>query len=62
MSRRAANLRAELADAPCAIYPVSMDRPLVAATVYHYADGTWATPLWLIQTLPRYRFLFRPHG
>jgi FkbM family methyltransferase len=34
-------------------------RPIVAATVYHNADGMWRTPLWLMQTLPDYRFLFR---
>lgn len=34
-------------------------RPIVAATVYHNADGIWKTPLWLMETLPDYRFLFR---
>ena len=34
-------------------------RPIVAATVYHNADGIWQTPLWLMETLPGYRFLFR---
>lgn len=34
-------------------------RPIVAATVYHNADGIWRTPLWLMETLPDYRFLFR---
>ena len=37
-------------------------RPLIAATVYHNADGIWATPLWLMQMLPDYRFLFRVHS
>jgi FkbM family methyltransferase len=37
-------------------------RPLVAATVYHNADGIWRTPLWLMETLPDYRFLFRVHS
>jgi hypothetical protein len=37
-------------------------RPLIAATVYHNADGIWRTPLWLMQTLPDYRFLFRLHS
>lgn len=37
-------------------------RPMVAATVYHNADGIWKTPLWLMQTLPDYRFLFRAHS
>lgn len=35
------------------------NRPIVAATVYHNADGIWATPLWLMETLMDYRFLFR---
>jgi FkbM family methyltransferase len=34
-------------------------RPVVAATVYHNADGIWRTPLWLMETLPDYRFLLR---
>jgi FkbM family methyltransferase len=34
-------------------------RPVVAATVYHNADGIWKTPLWLMENLPDYRFLFR---
>jgi FkbM family methyltransferase len=38
------------------------NRPIVAATVYHNADGTWRTPLWLMQTLSDYRFLFRAHS
>lgn len=37
-------------------------RPIVAATVYHNADGIWRTPLWLMRTLPDYRFLFRNHS
>jgi FkbM family methyltransferase len=37
-------------------------RPIIAATVYHNADGIWRTPLWLMQTLPDYRFLFRAHS
>jgi FkbM family methyltransferase len=36
-------------------------RPIVAATVYHNADGIWRTPLWLMDQLPDYRFLFRAH-
>lgn len=34
-------------------------RPIVAATVYHNADGIWRTPLWLMETLVDYRFLLR---
>jgi FkbM family methyltransferase len=37
-------------------------RPIVAATVYHNADGIWQTPLWLMETLPDYQFLFRCHS
>lgn len=37
-------------------------RPIVAATVYHNADGIWKTPRWLMETLPDYRFLFRVHS
>jgi len=37
-------------------------RPIVAATVYHNDDGMWRTPLWLMETLPEYRFLFRMHS
>lgn len=37
-------------------------RPIVAATVYHNTDGIWETPLWLMDTLPDYRFLFRVHS
>ena len=37
-------------------------RPIVAATVYHNADGIWETPLWLMETLPDYNFLFRTNS
>ena len=37
-------------------------RPIIVATVYHNADGVWETPLWLMENLRRYRFLFRNHG
>jgi FkbM family methyltransferase len=37
-------------------------RPIVAATVYHNADGVWKTPLWLMESLSDYRFLFRAHS
>jgi FkbM family methyltransferase len=37
-------------------------RPMIAATVYHNADGIWRTPLWLMETLPDYRCLFRAHS
>ncbi len=38
------------------------NRPIIAATVYHNVDGIWQTPLWLMQTLRDYRFLFRCHA
>jgi len=38
------------------------NRPIVAATVYHNADGLWKTPIWLMETLLDYRFLFRAHS
>lgn len=37
-------------------------RPIIAATVYHNADGISATAEWLMQTLPGYRLLFRLHS
>ena len=37
-------------------------RPIVATTVYHNADGIWKTALWLMRSLPDYRFLFRAHS
>ena len=44
-----------------ALATLRASRPIVAATVYHNADGIWRTPLWLLDNLPRYRFLFRAH-
>lgn len=37
-------------------------RPVIAATVYHNDDGIWKTPLWMMQSLDEYRFLFRVHS
>ncbi len=37
-------------------------RPMIAATVYHNADGIWRTAQWLMRTLANYRFLFRLHS
>ena len=37
-------------------------RPIIATTIYHNADGIWRTPLWLMETLPDYRFLLRNHS
>lgn len=53
---------AELAALQGARETLLANRPIVAATVYHNADGIWKTPLWLMQTLPDYRFLFRAHS
>jgi FkbM family methyltransferase len=38
-----------------------LSRPIICATVYHNADGIWRSPLWLMETLHDYRFLFRLH-
>ena len=53
---------AELAALQGARKTLLANRPIVAATVYHNADGIWKTPLWLMETLPDYRFLFRAHS
>lgn len=37
-------------------------RPIIAATVYHNADGIWKTALWLMENLRDYRILFRTHS
>ncbi|UVC07549.1 FkbM family methyltransferase [Rhizobium sp. TH2] len=37
-------------------------RPIIAATVYHNADGIWKTPLWLMENLADCRILFRTHS
>lgn len=39
-----------------------LNRPIVTATIYHNADGIWRSPLWLMETLRNYRFLFRLHS
>jgi FkbM family methyltransferase len=53
---------AELAALEGARQTLLTQRSIVAATVYHNADGIWRTPLWLMQALPDYRFLFRLHS
>jgi len=53
---------AELAALKGAHETLRASRPIIAATVYHNADGIWKTPHWLMQALPRYRFLFRAHS
>ena len=51
----------ELAALKGARKTLSLSRPIIAATVYHNADGIWRSPLWLMETLRDYRFLFRLH-
>jgi FkbM family methyltransferase len=53
---------AELAALKGAQGTLLANRPIVAATVYHNADGIWKTPHWLMETLTDYRFLFRAHS
>lgn len=53
---------AELAALKGAKQTLDEHRPIIAATVYHNADGIWKTPLWLMETLPDYLFLFRAHS
>jgi len=53
---------AELAALKGARQTLLANRPLVAATIYHNADGIWRTPYWLMEVLPDYRFLFRAHS
>jgi len=53
---------AELAALKGARQTLLSHRPIIAVTVYHNADGIWRTPLWLMETLPNYRFLFRVHS
>jgi FkbM family methyltransferase len=52
----------ELAALKGARQTLQANRPIVAATVYHNDDGIWRTPLWLMETLSDYRFLFRAHS
>lgn len=37
-------------------------RPIVATTSYHNRLGLWELPLWLMQQLPDYQFLYRLHS
>lgn len=37
-------------------------RPILAVTVYHNDDGVTLTPLYLMENLQNYRFLFRNHS
>jgi hypothetical protein len=53
---------AELAALKGARKTLLSNRPIIVATIYHNADGIWRTPLWLMEALPGYRFLFRIHS
>jgi FkbM family methyltransferase len=53
---------AELAALKGAQKTLLSNRPVIATTVYHNADSIWRTPLWLMDTLPNYQFLFRVHS
>lgn len=37
-------------------------QPIIAVTVYHNSQGMWETPVWLMENLPNYRFMFRLHS
>lgn len=52
----------ELAALNGARHTLLAHRPIVAVTVYHNEDGMWATPLWLMEHLTDYCFLFRCHS
>jgi FkbM family methyltransferase len=52
----------ELAALKSARQTLLSKRPIVAATVYHNDDGIWRTAAWMMETLPRYRLLFRSHS
>lgn len=45
-----------------ALHTLQTQRPLLAITVYHNADGAWRTAAFLRETLPGYRLLLRLHG
>jgi FkbM family methyltransferase len=53
---------AELPALKGALQTLLTARPIVAATVYHNADGLWRTAHWLGEALPDYRLLFRSHA
>tara|TARA_R110002020_G_scaffold116694_4_gene267357 strand:- start:11434 stop:12699 length:1266 start_codon:yes stop_codon:yes gene_type:complete len=41
---------------------ISKSRPVIAATVYHNADGLWRTACWVRENLKDYRLLMRTHS
>ena len=38
------------------------ERPMLAVTVYHNADGLWRTPTFLMEMLPDYHYFMRLHA
>lgn len=52
----------ELAALKGARQTLTSNRPLLAVTVYHNADGIWKTARWLMESLTNYRILFRLHS
>jgi len=53
---------AELAALEGALVTIQKHRPIIAATVYHNADGLFKTPAWLSDNLQDYRLLLRLHS
>lgn len=41
---------------------IAPNRPLIAATIYHNADGLWRTAQWMRANLEGYRLLMRNHS
>ncbi|MGV8938296.1 MAG: FkbM family methyltransferase [Allorhizobium sp.] len=53
---------AELAALEGAVATIQKHRPMIAATVYHNADGLFKTPAWLSDTLDDYHLAMRLHS
>jgi FkbM family methyltransferase len=45
-----------------AINTINTSRPIIAITVYHNSDGTWRTPLFVINNIRDYRYYFKLHS
>ena len=43
-------------------HTINRDRPIIAVTTYHNAEGLWQISMWLMDTLTKYKFLFRNHS
>ncbi|MDR3630587.1 MAG: FkbM family methyltransferase [Desulfocapsaceae bacterium] len=52
----------ELAALEGARKTISANRPVIAATSYHTADGLWRLPRWLLEEMPDYRVMMRLHS